>query len=75
MNYDVQLDWYQIEWPKAFDKVIKIQNDIVVAYESRDFSKVKVLQNNLVNSFAARCIAVKTITTNKGKDTPGVDKK
>jgi RNA-directed DNA polymerase len=74
MVFENRLDWFQIEWPTAFEKVIKIQNDIVVAYECKDLNKVKVLQNNLVGSFAARCIAVRTITTNKGRNTPGVDK-
>jgi len=35
---------------------------------------VNELQLKLVNSFAARALSVKTVTTNTGKKTPGVDK-
>ena len=37
------------------------------------WGKVKALQHLLTHSFAAKALAVKRVTENKGKDTPGVD--
>lgn len=66
--------WYDIDWLGCYQEVAQMQNDIVVAYWDKDFGKVKQLQHNLVNSFAARAIAVRKVTVvNKGKNTPGVD--
>lgn len=43
------------------------------AYKAGDMEKVKRLQYQLVNSWARKSIAVKTVTSNKGKKTAGVD--
>lgn len=43
-----------------------------MAYNNKDFGLVTQLQDNLV-PWEARALAVRTITTNKGKNTPGVD--
>lgn len=68
-------DWYDIVWSECFTHVIQMQHKIVVAYQEQDLKKVAELQYNLVNSFSARAIAVRTVATvNKGKNTPGVDK-
>lgn len=37
------------------------------------WNKVRVLQRLLTHSFSARCLAVKRVTTDQGKKTPGVD--
>jgi len=37
------------------------------------WNKVKSLQNLLTNSFYAKLLAIKRVTSNKGKSTPGVD--
>jgi RNA-directed DNA polymerase len=44
-----------------------------VAHSKGDLNKVKFLQYKLVNSFARKRIAVKTVSNNKGKNTPGID--
>jgi RNA-directed DNA polymerase len=44
-----------------------------VAFDNKDFGLVTQLQDNLVRSWRARAIAVQKVTTNKGKNTPGVD--
>lgn len=67
--------WFDINWANCNKNVSQMQNDIVVAYKAGDLSKVKQLQHNLVNSFAARAVAVRKVAViNKGKNTPGVDK-
>lgn len=47
--------------------------EIAVAYKQGNLAKVKVLQHKLVNSFSRKRIAVKTVSSNKGKNTPGID--
>ena len=67
-------DWYDIKWHSCYSKVAQMQDEIVVAFKNQDMGKVTELQYNLVNSFSARAIAVKTVATiNKGKNTPGID--
>lgn len=53
--------------------MILYQYKIAVAYNKGDMALVKHLQHLLINSFAAKAVAVKTVTSNKGKKTAGVD--
>lgn len=46
---------------------------IAKATKERRWNKVKALQHLLTRSQAAKLRAVKRVTSNKGKDTPGVD--
>nr|YP_009054691.1 hypothetical reverse transcriptase [Ourococcus multisporus]AIK29179.1 hypothetical reverse transcriptase [Ourococcus multisporus] len=74
MNYTVS-DWYRINWHFCYQKVTQMQQQIVVAWKAKHFEKVSTLQLDLVNSFSARAIAVRTVAVvNKGKKTAGVDK-
>ena len=43
------------------------------AAQAGDWNKVRSLQRLLARSFAAKLLAVKRVTTNRGKRTPGVD--
>jgi len=43
------------------------------AYQDGAYGKVKALQQMLIHSKEAKALTVKTVTTNKGKNTPGVD--
>lgn len=54
-------------------KVRKLQIRIAKAQKARRYNKVKALQHLLVTSFEAKVLAVKKVTTNKGKSTAGVD--
>lgn len=51
-----------------------MQRNIRVAWKSNQKSEALKLQQNLINSWRARALAVRIVTTNKGKKTPGVDK-
>lgn len=62
-----------IDWTKCEAQVKKLQERIVKAGKEGKSCKVKALQWTLTHSFAAKAIAVKRVTTNKGKKTPGVD--
>ena len=46
---------------------------IAKAVKGNKWGKVTTLQRILTNSFHARLLAVKRVTSNKGKNTPGVD--
>ena len=52
----------------------KLQQRIVKAQKEKRYGKVKALQRLLVTSFDAKALAVKRVTSNKGKRTAGVDK-
>jgi len=62
------LNWFQIEV-----KVNKLQSRIAKAVERGRYNLVKKLQYLLTTSFYAKLLAVKRVTSNKGKNTPGVD--
>jgi RNA-directed DNA polymerase len=53
--------------------VYKLQSRIVKALKKMKHHLVKRLQYIIANSFFARLLAVRKVTTNKGKKTPGVD--
>ena len=66
-------DWDQIEWSTAERRVRRLQARIVKATQAKRWNKVKALQRLLTCSFSGRALAVKRVTENQGKRTPGVD--
>ena len=69
----MRLQWNQIDWKKAEEQVNRLQVRIVKATLEQKWRLVKRLQYLMTNSFYAKAIAVKRVTTNKGKKTPGID--
>ena len=65
--------WEEIDWQKARAYVKKLQMRIVKAQKEGHYSKVKSLQWLLTHSFYAKALAVKRVTSNSGRKTPGVD--
>lgn len=65
--------WEAIDWQKALAYVKKLQVRIVKAQKEGHYSKVKSLQWLLTHSFYAKALAVKRVTSNRGKRTSGVD--
>lgn len=65
--------WQHIDWRKAQARVRQLQLTIVKAYSVKDFTKVSMTQEQLVRSFAARALAIRQVTSNKGGKTPGID--
>lgn len=70
---DYEFAWKSIDWKKCEAQVKKLQERIVKARKEGRHGKVQALQWTLTHSFAAKAIAVKRVTTNEGKKTPGVD--
>lgn len=66
-------NWDSIDWNKARAYVKKLQMRIVKAQQEGHYSKVKTLQWLLTHSFYAKALAVKRVTSNRGKNTAGVD--
>lgn len=76
-NYQRSLvnNWNDIDWNKAETNSADLQYEILKAHRREDCHKVSVLQHALVKSFAARCLAVRKVTSNKGGYSPGIDGK
>ncbi len=66
--------WPTINWVVVSRQVKKLQARIVKAIQAGKHGKVKVLQWLLTHSFNGKALAVKRVTENRGKNTPGVDK-
>lgn len=65
--------WHAIDWRKAHREVRRLQARIVKATQEGRWGKVKALQRLLTHSCSAKVLAVKRVTENEGKRTPGVD--
>ena len=51
--------WQTIDWDRMEDTLLSMQQDISYAAYNREWDKVSGLQHRLVNSWAARAMAVK----------------
>jgi RNA-directed DNA polymerase len=67
------MDWPAINWQAAHENVRRLQARIVKATQAGKWGKVKALQRLLTHSFSGKALAVKRVTENQGKRTPGVD--
>ncbi len=66
--------WHAIDWRKTLGNVRRLQARIVKATQAGKWHKVRALQRLLTHSFSGRALAVKRVTQNQGKNTPGVDR-
>ena len=66
--------WDGINWAAVQRQVRGLQARIVKATQAGKHNKAKALQWLLTHSFSGKALAVKRVTENKGKNTPGVDK-
>lgn len=66
-------EWKTINWSVVASEVRKLQVRIAKAASERKWRKVKSLQWLLTHSYSAKCMAVRKVTQNKGKKTPGID--
>lgn len=65
--------WGKVDWKNARREVRRLQIRIAKAVLENRWNKVKTLQYLLTRSFHAKLLAIKRVTSNKGKKTPGVD--
>ena len=66
-------DWDAINWRKVARSVHRLQARIAKAMREGKRGKVHALQRILTRSLSGACWAVRRVTTNKGKRTPGID--
>ena len=69
------VEWHSINWKRANRNVRRLQCRIAQAQQQGKKRKVRALQFILTRSYSARCLAVRRVTENSGKRTPGVDGK
>ena len=69
----LEYQWKSIDWKKAEAEVNRLQTRIAKATQENKWNTVKRLQYLLTHSYYAKVLAVRKVTTNKGKKTPGVD--
>jgi len=67
-------EWSAINWRRVHQTVRRLQARIVKAIQESRWGKVRALQHLLTHSFSARALAVRRVTENQGKRTPGVDR-
>ena len=70
----LEIQWKSINWNEAETYVNRLQVRIAKAAQDKKWNTVKRLQYLLTHSYYAKALAVRKITTNKGKNTSGVDK-
>lgn len=67
------IGWHQINWSKADRIVRRLQVRIVKAIQAGKKRKARALQQILARSTSAKALAVRRVTENRGKRTPGID--
>ncbi len=73
-SLEAMYEWHRLPWRKLERQVYKLQTRIYRASRRGDVKAVHRLQRLLLNSWAARCLAVRRVTQdNQGKRTAGVD--
>lgn len=65
--------WHEIDWITCKRNVDSLQVRIVKARKEGRHNRVKALQWLLTHSFSGKVLAIRRVTENKGKNTPGVD--
>jgi RNA-directed DNA polymerase len=66
-------EWYAIDWQTINRNVRRLQVRIVQATKASRWGKVRALQHLLTHSYSGKVLAVRRVTENNGKKTPGVD--
>src|ERR1700681_2662993 len=66
-------EWYAIDWQANNRNVRRLQVRIVQATKESRWGRVRALQRLLTHSYGGKVLAVRRVTENTGKKTPGVD--
>jgi RNA-directed DNA polymerase len=67
-------EWYAIDWQAIHHNVRRLQVRIAQATKEGRWGKVRALQRLLTHSYSGKVLAVRRVTENDGKKTPGVDR-
>ena len=66
-------DWHAVNWQQVYRNVRRLQTRIVKAVKAGKKRRVRALRHILTRSFSGKALAIKRVSTNQGKRTPGVD--
>jgi RNA-directed DNA polymerase len=70
------LDWETIDWTPIEKRVKNLRQRIFRATQNQQWSKVRSLMKLMIRSFSNLLLSVRKVTQkNKGKKTPGIDKR
>ncbi len=67
--------WRDVDWSDCQRRVRSLQSRIVKAWQEGRRRKARALQRLLVRSLSGKALAVRRVTENQGRRTPGVDHK
>lgn len=68
-----EIQWSEIDWTNVHQTVRRLQVRIAKSVREGRWGKAKALQWLLTHSLHGKALAVKRVTENQGKRTPGVD--
>src|SRR6202011_5714480 len=66
-------EWYAMDWRAINRNVRRLQVRIVQATKVARWNRARALQRLLTRSYSGKVLAVRRVTENNGKKTPGVD--
>ncbi|MBI3849588.1 MAG: group II intron reverse transcriptase/maturase, partial [Verrucomicrobia bacterium] len=72
-SFDLPRNWKDIHWKALWSQVRRLQVRIAKAIKFGNYRRASALQWLLTHSRAAKLLAVRRVTTNRGAKTPGVD--
>ena len=73
-SFKTTAEWKNLNWRKLERQVFKLQKRIYRASQRGDVKAVRKLQKTLINSWAAKALAVRKVSQdNQGKRTAGID--
>ena len=68
--------WKSLPWKKFRRNLFRLQKRVYKAVRAKDLRKARSLQKLILNSYAARFLAIRQVTQlNAGKKTAGIDGK
>jgi RNA-directed DNA polymerase len=72
---NINANWHAINWRQVQHNINRLQSRIVEATKQSKWRKVRALQYILTRSLSGAALAIKRVTENTGKKTPGIDGK
>ncbi len=70
---ELAMKWNETEWAEVETIVNNLQVRIASAAKNKDWKSVNKLSRLLTKSYYAKLLAVRKVTRNKGRKTPGID--
>lgn len=70
---ELTAQWEAIDWPRVENSVSNLQTRIARAAKEENWSDVSRLTRLITRSYYARLMAVRQVTSSKGRATPGID--